>query len=220
MNYIISFVFIVFSSTIYANDVLKESLVKEITEGIGTYSFKLNEDVNLNTVNVDGQEVPLINYFIEIPFSEEFEKFTVKNKKYLQLLQNLDGIEGWENDMIFISVNKRTNKINSLEKVTYLKKATLELFTDETYNPIFAGNTMLENLERNLLNLGYEEIRNEDINIPNFETFGKRLLFKKENLIVLLRTVLPREVEGVNMGGFITVITSEKFYEEYKDFYK
>ena len=36
--------FHLYSSTIYANDVLKESLVKEIT--FGTYSFKLNEDVN------------------------------------------------------------------------------------------------------------------------------------------------------------------------------
>ena len=85
MKFIIIFVFVFCSSTIYANDVLKESLVREITEGIGTYSFKLNEDVNLNTVNVDGQEVPLINYFSEMPFSKEFENFTSKRKSIVCL---------------------------------------------------------------------------------------------------------------------------------------
>lgn len=218
MKFIIIFVFVFCSSTIYANDVLKESLVKEITEGIGTYSFKLNEDVNLNTVNVDGQEVPLINYFTEIPFPKEFEYFTSKNTTYYQFLQNLDGIAGWENDIILITVDKETNKINTIDKITYLKKATLELFTDETYNPIFAGNTMLENLERNLLNIGYEEIRNVEINIPNFETLGKRMVLKKENLVVILFTVPPREVEGEYMGGFISLITSVKFYEEFKKY--
>ncbi len=216
MKFIILFVLVFCSSTIYANDVLKESLVREITEGIGTYSFKLNEDVNLNTVNVDGQEVPLINYFSEMPFSKEFEYFTSKNTTYYQFLQNLDGIAGWENDIILIIVDKETNKANSISKTTYVKKATLELFTDETYNPIFAGNTMLENLERNLLNIGYEEIRNVDINIPNFETLGKRMVLKKENLVVILFTVPPREVEGEYMGGFMSVITSVKFYEEFK----
>ena len=210
--------FIIFSSQIYANDVLKESLVKEITEGIGTYSFKLNEDVNLNTVNVDGQEVPLINYFSEMPFPKEFEYFTSKNTKYYQFLQNLDGIAGWENDIILITVDKETNKINTIDKITYLKKATLELFTDETYNPIFAGNTMLENLERNLLNIGYEKIRNEEFSIPNFETLGKKILLKKENLVVILSTVPPKEFEGEYMGGFMSVITSVKFYEEFEKY--
>ena len=214
MKIILIFLLFIFSKISYAKENLDESLVEEITEGIGTLSFKLNDDVTMNKVNVDGEEVSLINYF------GEFDYFTDNFTKYGQLMQNLDGVEGWEYDSIFIIVDKKTNLIKAIEKITYLKKATLELYTEDTYNPIFVGNTMLENIEKNLMKLGYDEISKSDINFTNFDVLGRSIVFKKNNLIVLLGTTYHEQFEDTPMGGTLTLITSESFYKENKEYYK
>ena len=214
MKIILIFLLFIFSKISYAKENLDESLVEEITEGIGTLSFKLNDDVTMNKVNVDGEEVSLINYF------GEFDYFTDNFTKYGQLMQNLDGVEGWEYDSIFIIVDKKTNLIKAIEKITYLKKATLELYTEDTYNPIFVGNTMLGNIEKHLMKLGYNEISKSDINFTNFDVLGKSVVFKKNNLIVLLGTTYHEQFEDTPMGGTLTLITSESFYKENKEYYK
>ncbi len=214
MRTFLTLIFTLIPCAVSAKENLDESLVEEITEGIGTLSFKLNDDVTMNKVNVDGEEVSLINYF------GEFDYFTDNFTKYGQLMQNLDGVEGWEYDSIFIIVDKKTNLIKAIEKITYLKKATLELYTEDTYNPIFVGNTMIENIEKHLLKLGYKEISKSDINFTNFDVLGKSVVFKKNNLIVLLGATYHEQFEDTPMGGMLTLITSESFYEENKDFYK
>ena len=68
MRTFLTLIFILIPCAVSAKENLDESLVKEITEGIGTLSFKLNDEVTMNKVNVDGEEVSLIKYFGEFDY--------------------------------------------------------------------------------------------------------------------------------------------------------
>ena len=54
MKNILIIIFLFLSSIVFAKDDLDDALIEEITDGIGTLSFKLHTDIKANKVDVDG----------------------------------------------------------------------------------------------------------------------------------------------------------------------
>ena len=213
MKNILIIIFLFLSSIVFAKDDLDDALIEEITDGIGTLSFKLHTDIKANKVDVDGEEVSLINFLKEW---DSFNNYT----RYGELLVNLYGIEGFEGDSVFIIVNNKTNIIEAIEKITFTKKGTLELFTEDKYHPIEVGNTMVEMFEKHLLDLDYKEISSSTINFEDYNKQGKRVILKKNNIVVLLEATYQNYFDDTPMGGVFTLITSKSHFEENKSYYE